>query len=254
MTNSEIKQEILIEKILAHDINLPFTDEILKGLSHTPGELPLFDDDWTKGTLEDTSVIHLRRECSQLSDYLCCQVHLLNLLCLNYGIKNEKPFIQLNIGSVLEKIIGNPISKHNDTPFSGDILKGFNYDHIELFPFSSTYARNSMYKSREFHTLKEQKIEDAQARIEKTQDPVQKLVATVIESNNVARDSTYEIEQIVREKDPGARGKITGPWLISETNTNGEKVYLCITPHGNKTTYPDPIIKSIIERAKIFRL
>lgn len=250
MKDSGIEHLVLIEKILAHDINVPFTREIREGLSLILEEPLAFDDDWIKGTNEDTSIIRLKREYGQLSAYLCSQVHLLNLLSVHYGFKNGEPFIQLDTSSVLGKIRGNPFTKHEWTPFKGEILKGFNHGHIELFSFN--HGRKKLYEGKVFESLKAKEIEAAEARLKNIEDPLHKEIIGRLEATKIARNLLDEIDQNVCKKEPTASGKVTGPWLISETNNNGEQFYLCITPHGS-SKYKDEFIKSIIEKAKAFK-
>ncbi|KPV95152.1 hypothetical protein AN214_02804 [Pseudoalteromonas sp. P1-9] len=243
---------ILTNKILAHNINQPFSDEIKEGLplkSCTP--LP-FGKDLIKFANEDAAIITLKQQFN-VSNYLCCQIQLLNLLARHYGFIGtyKHPFLQLNTGSVSDKIKGNPFSKHESTAFNGEVLKGLDHDHIELFAFNTKYGRASLYKNYEFENLKANKLDDTKIRVDSFNDPLQQLVAAPIEASKMAYDLMAETDENVCKKNPTDRGKVTGPWLISEADGEGKRRYLCITPHGNPK-YPDTVIKEIIDRAKSF--
>jgi len=246
---------LLMNRILAHDITKPFTAELLDGLSFESGKSFPFCDDWFKNATGDPSVTNLKRQYKNVSDYLCCQVHMLNQLHLHYGFRGKYryPYLQVHSSSVIEKIQGNPYSKHEHTPFKSTVLNGFEHEHIELFPFSSKYGRGQIYKGAEFQRLEAEKVEDATVRVKSYKNPLEKLISAEIEAKNIAHELLHETELNVRRKKPTDKGKVTGPWLISELAENNERKYLCITPHGN-SMYPDTTIKAIIDIAKDFKL
>ena len=245
----------LIDKILAHDLTKPLTAEIKEGLLLDSGNSSPFSKDWLQNTKKDTTVMFLKQQYEHVGDYLCCQVHLLNLLHMHYGIAGSfpHPYLQVNTGSVIDKVKGNPYSKHENTPFKGLVLKGFYYNHIELFPFSSQYGRSSIYKGPEFESLKNKKVAEAEVRLKSDSDPIQQAESANSEAVKISNDLFKETDQAVCKKSPLDKGKVTGPWLISEKSNTNEYNYLCITPHGN-SMYPDKDIKAIIDRAKYFKL
>lgn len=244
--------ETLIGDILTHNLNKPFPKVITSKFAYS-SKIPMKRAlaGWKSDINIDMSVINLKNTFPNVSDYLCAQIHLLNILCRNYGFRHLRykvPFVQLYTGSVQDKIKTNTDeqnshSKGNCEPFKHLPLKGYNHSHIELFP----YTRNRMFEDyieNNKKTLNRTKIvQEARSSFENGE------FTSIVDAVKHVMDKK---EQVVLDKAAAKKGKITGFWLLSKTVNNIEK-YICITPHGNGK-FSDECVKSVIDTAESFSI
>ncbi|KPV93930.1 hypothetical protein AN214_04029 [Pseudoalteromonas sp. P1-9] len=235
--------ETLKGDILTHNLNKPFPKAITSKFAYT-SKIPMKRAlaGWKSDINIDMSVISLKNSFPDVSDYLCAQVHLLNILCRTYGLRHLRykvPFMQLYTGCVQDKIktntdVQNSHSKGNCEPFKHPPLKGYNHSHIELFSYS---------RLRHFEKYKVKLIKRALKLLNDNE---------VASASEVANQVGNDLCNNTLKKGPNKRGKVTGFWLISKT-VNEEEKYLCVTPHSNKANN-DKCIKSVIVESENYSI